>query len=162
MAARNMLVLYFSLAGHTAFIANALAEATGAEKAEIRLQRPLPKGFAKFVIGGMQAVFKMQPRLQPIAPDPAAYDLIFLGGPVWAGRLVSPLRSLLATYRLHGKQIALFFCCADNANRPLADIKQLLAGNTVIGEITFKEPVMQEAQAARAKTWAQSLLTVGA
>lgn len=120
------LVVYFSNSGNT----RSVAEALGARlKADIegvheRKPRPLlrmpqegekPRGSAvmKAAMGGM---FGFSSRIEDAQHDPAAYDLVIVGTPLWAGGLTPAVRSYLKKYRKHIRQVA-FFCTGESPEK---------------------------------------------
>jgi flavodoxin len=88
------LVAYYSWTGHTQQIAEAIAAAIGADVEAIREARPRAGALAylRSIWEALRA--KPAPILAP-AKDAAAYDLVVLGTPVWAGRMASPLRTYI-------------------------------------------------------------------
>lgn len=155
------LVLYYSLDGNTRFIAEQIAQAIGADLEELKTAKALPKSGLKYFVGGMQAVLGLKPALQPLDKDPRNYDLLFCGTPTWAGRYASAWHSFLAHSNLQGKKIALFCCHASPGSSALAAMKRRLAGNEIVGEIQFQEPLHHDKDAAaqKAREWAQSIVT---
>lgn len=134
---KKTVVIFYSLEGSTAFVAKMIADVLGADVLELRLKKSLPTGFLKFVIGGMQTVFKHTPELLPFDKQPATYDRIFLGTPIWASNYTPAIRTFLKTTKFTGKKVALFCCCADKPGKAFDSLRQDLTGNTVIGEIAF-------------------------
>jgi len=103
------LVLFYSHTGGTRYIAQAIANAAGADLVEIKTLKPLST-FKPWLIlsGGFQAVSGRKPKIQPLPKKPETYDLIFIGTPIWASRFAPALRTWLAEAGLKGKRLALF------------------------------------------------------
>ncbi len=107
------LVVYYSLEGNTAYVAEKIREKTGAD-----LLRLIPKkayhdkGFAKFFWGGKSAVMGEKPELEIYDVDLSGYDRIIFGFPVWASNFTPPLRTFIAdnAEALKGKRFAAFAC----------------------------------------------------
>lgn len=121
----NILVAYYSMSGHTRGIANEIRDVTGAELEEIGEPRPR-HGFT----GVMRALFDgVARRTAPIlvaSHDPADYDLLVLGGPVWAGRMAAPVRTYAKRYGASAPHVA-FFCTEGGrgAESAFADLEKL-------------------------------------
>ena len=101
------LVVYYSRSGHTRTAAEALARALRADCEEIVdfVDRSGVRGYLR---SGADALFSRRVDVAPLAHDPAAYDLVVFGTPVWMERISSPVRSLLLRLpKLQGK-IAFF------------------------------------------------------
>ncbi len=158
------LVVYYSQSGNTKLIAEAVAKQLHADVLEIRLKREYPaKGFPKYFIGGMTAIFRMLPKLDGPDKKPGDYRNLVIGTPVWAGTCCAPIRSFLRRNRVENKRIALFVCHASSepgtAGKCFADLKKELAGNTFAGETDFVEPLKHgsEENAKKAAEWAAGL-----
>ncbi|MBN1558105.1 MAG: NAD(P)H-dependent oxidoreductase [Lentisphaerae bacterium] len=157
------LVIYYSFSGSTRLIAERIAAATGGRVLELEMQNPIPeRGFGKFFRAGGQALMRSTPVLNPLAMQPAGYDLLFIGTPVWAGTLAPPLRTFLRDVELAGKAIALFCCHGGGGpSRTFAHLRKALAGNRVVSEIAFYDPRKHntDTQIAEAEAWARQVQT---
>lgn len=99
----KILIAFYSLTGNTKKIARAVTGAAGGEVMEIKIKREIPeKGFWRYFWIGMQAI--MRSGLRPLEKNPNDYDLIFLGGPVWAGNFAPAIRSFLEKTKLKNKK----------------------------------------------------------
>lgn len=154
------LVIYFSLTGNTKYVAESIAEATGADLLELTPLKPYPRGFLCYLFGGMQAVFGSKPALKPFDKNPADYDLWLIGTPVWAGRHAPPLNTFLSRVSTAGKKIALWACAGDPNGKALSAIKSRIQDGQVVGELELREPLMydREASRQRACVWAQQMV----
>ncbi|MCL2137977.1 MAG: flavodoxin [Treponema sp.] len=134
-------VVYYSLDENCAFIAECLGKCLDADVIRLLLKdEKKRKGFFKFFWGGTMVVFNKKPALKPVNFDPAPYDLIIIGSPVWAGTFAPPIKTFLAETGITGKKLALYTCFAGNAGKSLINLKALLPGNVFLGEIGFKNP----------------------
>lgn len=108
----------------------------------------------------MQAIKK--PALRPLDKNPNDYDLVFLGGPVWAGNFAPAIRSFLKKAKLKNKKIAVF-CIhgGDTSGQAIINLEKEIAGNEIIGKIDFKMDAITEAQLAdnlrKAGEWARGI-----
>jgi flavodoxin len=154
------LVVFYSFDGNTRFIAKRIAEACGADLAELKVKDEAhPRGFMKFLWGGRQVVMGREPELLPLEKDPADYDLIFLGSPVWAFSITPAMRAFLAHARLQGKKTALFCCHGGGKGRFFRKMQDALPGATILAETDFVEPIRTGSarHAERAAQWARDV-----
>lgn len=121
----RILVVYYSRSGTTARIGRELAQALGADAEMIRDTRGRG-GFFGWMRSGYEATMKVRPAILPTAKDPADYDLVVLGTPVWAGTMSSPMRTYIYQNREKFKSVA-FFCTqgAETEQRAFDDMADL-------------------------------------
>jgi len=132
------LVIYYSLDGNTRFIAENIARSSQADILELKTEINLPtSSFGKHFVGGGMVFKRETPALLPFDKNPADYDVIIIGTPVWAFNFTPPIRSLLNQYKIIGKKIALFCCCNGMPGKTIPNMKKLLPGNEFIGEKVF-------------------------
>jgi flavodoxin len=121
----NALIAYYSMGGHTRAIANELRDAIGADIEEIEEpnRRHGPIGVMRALF---DAVARREPPIQPIKHEPGRYQVLLIGGPVWAGRMASPVRSYAKRYASSAPHVA-FFCTEGGrgAETAFADLKAL-------------------------------------
>ena len=136
------IVVYYSLEGNTDYAARKIAEKTGADLLRLEPVKAYPdSGFRKFFWGGKSAVMAEKPALQEYAFDPAAYDLVVLGFPVWAGNMAPPLRTFIKDNDLTGKRFAAFACeSGSGAEKAFAKMKAALGIDKVDAELILIDP----------------------
>lgn len=121
----KILVVYHSRTGYTRRVALDLAGRLGADLDVIRIVQPMhgPVGYAMCAI---EAVVGLAPALRRQEMDPADYDLVVIGTPVWFWSLASPVRSWLEKFGQRGKRFA-FFCTmgGSGAGRAFATMKEM-------------------------------------
>lgn len=145
MKENKILVVYYSFEGNTKLIAEAIAEELGADLLQLRLKKEMKsKGFMKYLWGGSQVMMKKEPELLPLDKNPENYELIFIGTPVWAWSFAPPLKTFFKTVSLKNKKVALFSCNGGQNGKTFEKMKIELAGNDIIGEMEFFEPLLKE------------------
>ena len=105
----KILVLYYSQISNTKTVAEEIAGRLGADLEEIVPAVAYDKDFQATIDRCLQereaGIF---PEIQPLKADLKAYDIIFLGYPVWFGTYARPLGGLLKAVDLNGKKIVPF------------------------------------------------------
>ncbi|TCL69327.1 flavodoxin [Hydrogenispora ethanolica] len=156
------LVVFYSLEGNTRLMASAIAAASGADLLELKPEQDInPQGFMKFFWGGRQVMTKKAPPLLPLAKDPADYELLFIGTPVWAFSFAPALNTFFHTSEIKGKKVALFCCHEGGRGKTFENMRRELAGNEIIGEIDFIAPRkkgMVDENEEKARKWAEALV----
>jgi flavodoxin len=160
------LVVFYSYDGNSALVAEELKKAlgtapgSGCDTLEIKTQDNAKRsGFAKFLWGGRMVLTHKNPSLMPWNADLDGYDLIILGGPVWAGAPAPALQTFIAEAKPRGKRIGLFLCHAGGPGKALDKLKALLSGNDIAGSIDFQNPGKQDraATAEQIDNWIKGL-----
>ena len=110
---KKELVAYFSATGTTEGVAEAIADAAGADLYEIKPAVPYTRADLNWNNSHSRSSLEMndpasRPELAGAMPDVSAYEQIYLGFPIWwytAPRLIS---TFLESCELGGKTIILF------------------------------------------------------
>jgi flavodoxin len=154
------LVVYYSLDGSTARVAEWVQKYLGADALALKLaDRRQRQGLFKLLWGVAMVLGKKQPPLMPYEADLSPYDLIVLGTPVWASIPAPPLATFLAQTPVTGKKVAVFCCHGGGKGTALETLKAMLPGNTIVGEADFANVPGTEAAIleARVSMWAERL-----
>lgn len=105
----KILVLYYSQTGTTEAVAQALQASLGADIEAIVPIEPYDGDYPATIARGRQELQEgILPELQPLKSDISAYDIIFLGYPVWFGTYAQPIATILATQNFSGKKVVPF------------------------------------------------------
>lgn len=129
------LVVYYSRSGNTERLAKSLATLL---KADIeRIEDIKRSGYLK---AGYEA---MRGKETPIAAqkyDPAAYDMIVLGFPIWAWAVIPPVRTWLKQNEGRIRKIALFTSAGGAISDKVAEAVASLAGVALGAAEKFYDP----------------------
>jgi len=70
-----------------------------------------------------------------------AYDVIFIGTPIWASSFTPLVNTFISSAPLQSKKLMLFACSSGGgAKKCFEKMKARLVHNDIIGEIDFKDP----------------------
>jgi flavodoxin len=108
MNASKVLVVYYSRTGATRRLAEALAKALRADIEPI-VDCANRSGIFGYLRSVAESLQKRSAPIKPMKTDPASYDLVVIGTPVWAWSVSSPVRSYLAANKERLPDVA-FFC----------------------------------------------------
>ncbi|HEX7642915.1 MAG TPA: flavodoxin [Burkholderiaceae bacterium] len=103
----RILLVYYSRTGITRLLAKDIARRSGCDIEEIREVRSRD-GVAGYARSLIDVLSKRHPAIEAPNKNPASYDLVVAGTPVWGSDISSPLRSYLAGNRGKFKRIAAF------------------------------------------------------
>ncbi len=120
------LVVYYSRTGCTRMAAEHIARALNADGVELK-ELTERRGVLGFIKSGRDALRKRPAELLPVGHDPAAYDLVIAGSPVWADTLCPAVRTYLEQSAASVQQAA-FFCthAGGGAGNSYKDAEKLL------------------------------------
>ena len=154
----RILVTYFSASGVTAALAKTLAETIGADLSEIRPAVPYTKADLDWRDSASRSTLEMRdpasrPAIEEPDADPAAYDVIFVGFPIWWYQAPTIINTYLEKYDLAGKTIVPFATSGSSGMgstneklRPSCPDSRLLEGR-----------VLRRPTAAELTAWVESL-----
>ena len=109
----KILVTSFSASGVTAGVARELAQAIGADLCEIAPVQPYSSADLDWTNKKSRSTLEMQdpasrPAMKPLTVDPAQYDTIFVGCPIWWYVEPRIVDTFLEQYELRGKTLIPF------------------------------------------------------
>lgn len=106
------LVVSYSLTQNNRLLADHLSKHLDADREDIVTER----GMSMFALA-MDSLFSRRPNIQPVKKDVSDYDLVVVTGPVWMGKLASPIRSFLARNRAEVNRLAFASVCGGALGR---------------------------------------------
>lgn len=137
--------IYYSLDGNTRRLAQLIAQKAAAELIEVLPADKQPSGRSiKHVWSSTTVTLPEEPTLAPIETDLTAFDLLYIGTPVWAGGIAPVMRSFLQGREFFRRNFALFASFSGRAGGVFQELRRYLAGGEVLGEIGFREPLEQD------------------
>jgi flavodoxin len=166
MVNTRILVVYYSSSGNTKKVSDALAEQLEADLERIQPETLVEvdikgKGMQNFLNMGRAVFGGMTKREAVIAEasyDPADYDLVVVGTPVYANTLPAPVRAYLTAHGADFSRVA-YFCTGEDPNN--AHIFELMAeasGRDPVARYPFHAPdVRNDAFAPALTAYVQAL-----
>ncbi len=159
------LVVCYSNSGTTRVVAERIAAHLGAdiESIEEKKQRPqlLLDGEKPQAGGGalaraaMAAVFGLGSDIREPQHNPAGYDIVIVGSPVWGGSLTPAVRSYLKRNRKTFNRVAFFCTAGDPAKlRALNQMRKLARKDPVATVVVKAEEARTDACSSELSTFA--------
>jgi flavodoxin len=134
------LVAYFSASGVTAKAAKTLAEAANADIYEIRPEEPYTQADLNWQDKKARSTIEMEdkssrPALADKNANIAAYDVVFIGFPIWWYVAPTIINTFLESYDFAGKTIVLFATSGSSGfGKTVENLKGGVSASTVIKE----------------------------
>ncbi len=133
----KVLVVYFSLTGHTREIAEKIKAETGADIYEIKTAEEIPSGPSLYINAKKQIRSERYPALKGNLPDMASYDLVFVGAPVWWYTIAPPVLSFLEQADFKGKKVVPFSTQGSNVGTFFEDFRKKARNARVLQGASF-------------------------
>ncbi|MBX3613583.1 MAG: flavodoxin [Burkholderiaceae bacterium] len=146
MKPRSLLVFY-SRTGYTRRIASEISAACDCDVEELHdtVGRGGPLGYAR---SSLEAIARFDTLLAPTQHDPADYDLVVVGTPIWFWNLSSPVRTWARRHRESLRKLAFFCTCGSSGGqRALAEL-EAICGETVASLVLTDREIDSGAHAA--------------
>lgn len=133
---KNAMVAYFSASGVTAKVARRLAKAIDADLFEIRPETPYTKADLNWMDKKSRSTLEMNdPSCRPAmaqVPDVSAYDVFFVGFPIWWYREPSIIDTFMESADFTGKTVVPFCTSGGSGIGDSAQNMQALARGAVV------------------------------
>lgn len=125
----KMLTVFFSKSGNTKMIAEIIAKVTESDIEEVKDTKNR-EGFSGYIRCALEGLFKRQTSIKERTKDPANYDLVIIGTPVWSGSVSSPIRTYIIQNRHRFRNVAFFCSYGGQGNfRTFAQMTDLIGRN---------------------------------
>lgn len=107
--APKVLVLYYSQSDNTKAVAQEISTALGADLEEIVPVVPYNGTYDETIQRCIrEREEEILPKIQPMQADISAYDVVFIGYPIWFGTCALPMLTCLGEIDLSGKKVVPF------------------------------------------------------
>ena len=138
------LMLYYSFSGNTAFVADRMKELIPELTVErlIAENEPPKKGFARYLLGGAGAIFRLDPALFPVFHDPNTFEKVILAFPLWAGTYPPAVAALIKKAPFQGKKLYIIACSSSGrAAKAIDAVAEALSANELRGSLSLTDPL---------------------
>ena len=132
--------------GNTALMAAVIADMTGGDLFEIQTVTPYPEDYASMLRVAQEEIdTDARPALVANVENMADYDVIFIGYPIWHGRMPQAIYSFIESHDLSGKTVIPFNTHEGSGQSGTQQvIEAALPGSTVLQGLAIQGKVAQE------------------
>ena len=132
--------------GNTAILAETIADATGGDLFAITTVVPYPDDYATMLQVAQEEIdTDARPELAGIVENMDDYDIIFIGYPIWHGRMPQAIYTFLESYDLTGKTVVPFNTHEGSGQSGTQQvIANVLPGSTVLQGLAVRGKTAQE------------------
>lgn len=130
------LVVYYSRDGHTKMVAEEISKTVGADIYEIK-ELQSRDGIMGWLLACKDAMLKKATAIEVSTIEPANYDCVIIGSPVWALTIPSAVRSWLSQYGKGLKKTIFFVTMGGNGDKRAFSHMEVLCVNKPLLTTTF-------------------------
>jgi flavodoxin len=139
----KVLVAFYSRTGRTRRVAEDLASHLHADLEEI-IDKKNRKGLLGFLRAGRDAMKGIPAEIAAPAKDPANYDLVLVGTPIWGGRITPAVRTYLDSGKTSLKDFAFFLTSGNTASESVLPAVRELAGKEPRAHTSFTDQDLKD------------------
>lgn len=152
------LIVFYSRTGTTRKVAEKLAEIIGEETEEI-IDAKNRSGAKGYLLAGRDAMRKRLTELKAVGKNPAEYDLVIIGTPIWAWTVSAPVRTFLEKYKDNLNRVAFFCTMGGSGDKNAFSEMEKISGKKPLASLalTAKE-VMHGEYEEKLRMFQQSLI----
>jgi flavodoxin len=127
----KILIIYYSRTGVTKKLAEYISQKIGATMEEV-MDTKNRAGVMGYILAGRDGTQRRLTKLETIKNNPADFDLVIIGTPIWSWNMSTPIRTYLEENKSQFKQVAFFSTMGGSGDERA--FKEM-------GEIIGKKPV---------------------
>ena len=128
---KKILVIYYSRTGNTKKVSEDIAKSLGADIEGITDLRKR-SGFWGYMKAARDAMKKKTTEIGETVKNPAEYDLVIAGTPIWAGKMAPAVRTYLMKFSVSIKSAAFFTTAGGSSpEKTLAGMKEIIGKDPV-------------------------------
>ena len=157
----KVLVVYYSLSGHTRDIAERIQVKTNSDIYEIKTAKEIKSSPMLYLKTRSNSKKGIYPELRGDTPDMDKYDIIFVGSPIWWYTVSTPVMAFLSQTDFKAKKVVPFSTQGSNAGTFLNDFGKMAKNANVTGYQSFNNMGKQYDTAVDSKisVWLNGLIT---
>jgi len=140
----KILIVYYSRTGLTKKLGEKLADTLSAQTEEIK-DEVARGGVIGYLRCGKEAMQDISPVILDSKNNPADYDLVIIGTPVWAATMASPVRSYLIAQKDKFKRVAFFATQGgEGANRTVEKMTEVCGLKPVASLVVLSREIVKD------------------
>jgi flavodoxin len=119
----KILVAFYSRTGKTKLVAKTVSWEINGKLMELQEVKGRSEGTRMYACAGFQAITNKGSKLKPFDTNVAEYEFIFIGSPIWAGRVPPAINTFISSVDLKNKRVVAFFTMdGDDSRSAVKDI----------------------------------------
>lgn len=144
---KKILVVFYSRTGNTKKVGEAIAKELNCDTEQI-MDVKSRMGIFGWLRSGMEGSTEKLTLIRDTKKDPAAYDMVIIGSPVWGSKMSSPARTYITKNKDRFKQAAFFITCGGSGNEPVFKGMEALCGKKPLAALQITEEQLKSGEYA--------------
>jgi flavodoxin len=140
------LVVFYSRTGTTKKVAEEISRLLGGDIEEIHDLKKR-SGIIGFLKSARDARSRKLTTLETVKNDPAIFDIVVIGTPIWAGTLSTPVRTYISQYKGGFRKVAFFCTAGGNRGNPFDEVESL-CGKKPVATLRLRRKEVRSGQYA--------------
>lgn len=158
----SALIVVFSRTGTTLRAAGELQYALEARGVDCRLEELREsrsrRGLLGYFRSAVDAARDRPAQLAKLKQDPARFDIVVVGSPIWGGSPSTPVRTFLREHGARCKQLAFFVTFGGSGSERTLGRMRVIAGRAPVAELALRErQVLRERHRGAVRTFADEI-----
>jgi flavodoxin len=141
----KILVVYYSKSGVTERVAKEIAAKMNADIEKI-IDKKSRKGLFGWIFGARDAKKKIPTEIVTTEKDPAKYDIVIVGTPIWAWDMVPAVRTYIEQNKSKLKDTAVFTTAGNTKSERIVASMEELTGKRAIASTDFCSKELKDSQ----------------
>ena len=143
-SAKKILVVFYTRTGNTERVGKDIARSLSADierivEVERIADKKDRKGLMNSLRAGREAMKERLTDIEPIVNDPAKYDMVLIGTPIWAWNMTPAVRRYISDNKASFKEVAFFTTSGSTKPDKIVAKMEVLSGLKARGSVGFFE-----------------------
>jgi flavodoxin len=139
----KILIAYYSKTGNTKRVAHDIAQKLGADVEEL-VDKKKRTGLLGYFRSGRDGMKKIGTEIGELSKDPAEYDLVITGSPVWGWNIVPAVRTYLEQNKGKIKSHAFFVTSGNTDSEKLVGYLKEIMDSDPLAHVGFSTEQLKE------------------
>jgi len=165
----KVLMVYYSRTGVTKKTTEKIAELLREKAVEVEVVEIVEAKKRTGVLGclrtGKDAMRRHAAPIEPVKADPAAFDLVAIGTPVWAWSVSAPVRTFCQERGKDAQKLAFYCTMGGTGDKGTFEAMQELCGKAPVATLALIDRHVrkdhEEKFVAKARTFAEAIASTG-
>jgi flavodoxin len=140
---KKVLVVYYSLSGKTKKVAEDAARLLNGDIERI-IDKKDRSGAGGYLVAAKDAALGAPTEIEPVKHDPAAYDLVVMGNPIWAWTMTPAVRKYITDNKAAFKEVAFFTSAGGSRPNKTVERMEALCGKQAKAFVGFFDEEYEE------------------